>query len=341
MNRDLYIIGAFGLLILFIVYRETKVFDHVNENHVPKYNYSIRSQSSFNQINPFKKSWCPSAKCFNSPLCQPCNQRYLFIIATGRSGSTTLLSMFNQLPRVRLSGENYNIVYKASELFKATIEERPDDFFNNDTMKEGLYMHNTVESGPFMHNAIPIGAFACVVQHLLKTLNPPPIISTDGHNHSFVDQQDEDEKILGMKEIRLQDQDSISWTPKEAAKFLNENFPCSRYIININSKYIKQSLSMKKYLKHKTDGLDRKEVQNKIQNENAFLTDLSVILGENTVQLIDLVEWQEDVSILNKVVAWLGYENCAFNTLAHDNNEGYKAGNKTEITLGDNCKYPY
>jgi hypothetical protein len=33
-------------------------------------------------------------------LCQPCKQRFLFIIATGRSGSTTLLSMLNQLPGV-------------------------------------------------------------------------------------------------------------------------------------------------------------------------------------------------------------------------------------------------
>jgi hypothetical protein len=340
MNRDLYIIiGAFGLVIIFIVYKETKVFDY-NDNLFPKYKYSIKNQSSFNQINPFKESWCPLAKCFNSPLCQPCKQRYLFIIATGRSGSTTLLSMFNQLPNVRLSGENYNIVFKTFELLKP-IEERPDYFIKNETMREGFFMHDSVDSGPFMHNAIPIGAFSCVVQHLHRTFNPPPIISSDGYNHSFVDQEDEDEKILGMKEIRLQDQDLISWTAKEAAKFLNENFPCSRYIINTNSNYTKQSASMKKYLKHKTADLDRKEVKNKIHTENAFLTDLSEILGEDTAQLIDIVEWKEDVSILNKIVDWLGYENCAFNMLIHDNYAGFTASNKTQITLGDNCKYPY
>jgi len=55
---------------------------------------------SFNHTNPHQKSWCPRATCNNSPLCQPCKKRFLFIIATGRSGSTSLLSMLNFLPGV-------------------------------------------------------------------------------------------------------------------------------------------------------------------------------------------------------------------------------------------------
>jgi len=55
---------------------------------------------SFNHTNPHKNSWCPRATCNNSPLCQPCKKRFLFIISTGRSGSTSLLSMLNYLPGV-------------------------------------------------------------------------------------------------------------------------------------------------------------------------------------------------------------------------------------------------
>ena len=70
----------------------------------------------FNTTNPHSKSWCPKAVCQNSPMCAPCNRRHLLLLATARSGSTTLLSMLNQLPLVRMSGENNNELYVASRL---------------------------------------------------------------------------------------------------------------------------------------------------------------------------------------------------------------------------------
>ena len=38
-----------------------------------------------------------------------CNRRYLFILATPRSGSTTMFTTLNALPGVRLSGENPDV----------------------------------------------------------------------------------------------------------------------------------------------------------------------------------------------------------------------------------------
>jgi len=61
---------------------------------------TLKTFEPFNYTNPHEKSWCSSATCNNSPLCQPCMKRFLFIIATGRSGSTSLLSMLNHLPGV-------------------------------------------------------------------------------------------------------------------------------------------------------------------------------------------------------------------------------------------------
>lgn len=61
---------------------------------------TLQAFEPYNSTNPHEKSWCPSAACNNSPLCLPCKKRFLFIIATGRSGSTTLLSMLNHLPGV-------------------------------------------------------------------------------------------------------------------------------------------------------------------------------------------------------------------------------------------------
>ena len=300
----------------------------------------------FDHENPFGESWCPSAKCYNSPLCLPCNRRFLFILATGRSGSTTLLKMFDLLPNVRLSGENHNVLFQASELLR-TIEDHPQNFINNETIREGFFMSETIQEGAFKHNAIPIGSFSCVVQHLFRTLNPPSITinkNSDDQLSSWKayidDEENEDKKILGMKGIRLQEHELLSWTPAEAATFLQENFPCSRYIININSKYRSQSKAMAKYLKAKTKGLDRSQLREKLKGENDFLTKLATMLGNETARLLDSVKWQKDVTILNDVVHWLGFQDCHFDKLAHDNRNGFSIDHST-ISIGENCTYPH
>jgi len=312
------------------------------------------ASSSFNTFNPYTKSWCPSAKCYNSPLCAPCKRRFLFILATGRSGSTSLLRMFNELPNVRLSGENYNILFRASELFKVILEDYPEHFVDEETMKEGYFMHNAVENGPFMHNAIPLGSFSCVMQNFLTALNPPDLTSLMNLDDS--DDEDsplstdkgiaeEERTILGIKEIRLQNEDLLEWTPEEATKFLNAYFPCSRFIINISYRYVRQSKTMKKHLIGKTDGLKRTEVKEVIKRENDFLTELSSLLGSDSAKLLNVNEWSEDVSIINDVVDWLGFENCKFNSIVHENNGalggGFRHDNTTILDVGPNCAYPY
>ena len=45
--------------------------------------------------------------------------------------------------------------------------------------------------------------------------------------------------------------------------------------------------------------------------------------------------------MLNDVVEWLGYKDCLFNTITHDNENGYTVDNTTVIDLGENCRYPF
>ena len=133
---------------------------------------------TFHRSNPHSRSWCPNAKCYNSPQCTPCQRRYLFLLTTGRSGSTTLLEMFDQLPNVRLSGENYNVVFQTYDLLKRLHDSKhfnKDEYSNNETIVEEDYffMNKGVKYGAFKHHPIPIGSFACVVQHFANALNPP------------------------------------------------------------------------------------------------------------------------------------------------------------------------
>ena len=84
--------------------------------------------------------------------------------------------------------------------------------------------------GALMHNAIPKQTMACVMQHTLYAINPPPL-KIQQQKISSVEEYDR-HKILGMKTIRFH---KGSWTPKEAATFLRENFPCSWIVVNVRS----------------------------------------------------------------------------------------------------------
>jgi hypothetical protein len=275
----------------------------------------------FNYTNPHIDSWCPFARCHNSPVCTPCQRRFLFIVATGRSGSTTLLKMFNELPNVRLSGENLNEIYFASQL---TSNLEGDSHFSSDKwIQQGRFIKPRID-GPFSHNALPIGHMSCPVQNLLNAMNPPEI------PEDTFDMEDDSNTILGMKVIRIQRAD---WKPYKAAKFFIENFPCARFIVNIRSDIEKQVESF-----HKNFHWDISD--DVLKNETEFLKDFHFRL-EHRSKMIDMSDWKDDVSVLNEVVDWLGFENCAFNSIKHENKGGYEVDNSTSVNLGQNCIYPH
>lgn len=278
-------------------------------------------EQPFNQTNPYYDSWCPYARCYNSPLCSPCNRRFLFIIATGRSGSTTLLRMFNELPNVRLSGENMNELYLASQL--VTNLEKDNNFLNEAWVAKGRYQKPKID-GPFQHNALPLGSMSCVSQQLVSTLNPPEI------PEDTFEMEDDSKTILGMKVIRLQRAD---WTPKEAAKYLRNSFPCARFIINVRSNMTELAQSYR-------DNFHWNVSESDLFNKTEFLRNLHTELGYSSF-LIDMKWWRNNVQILNDAIKWLGFENCSFKSIYHENKGGYERDANETISLGDNCRYPH
>eukprot|EP00551_Chaetoceros_affinis_P007413 CAMPEP_0203680626 /NCGR_PEP_ID=MMETSP0090-20130426/40006_1 /ASSEMBLY_ACC=CAM_ASM_001088 /TAXON_ID=426623 /ORGANISM="Chaetoceros affinis, Strain CCMP159" /LENGTH=269 /DNA_ID=CAMNT_0050548783 /DNA_START=66 /DNA_END=872 /DNA_ORIENTATION=- len=202
----------------------------------------------FNTTNPHS-SWCPYATCQNSPLCQPCNRRYILIVATGRSGSTTVLKMINSLPNVRLSGENRNFLGITAPLVNTFHFDDPSKYpkgyiVKKDPRRPGisplLEQNFDRDDGPFAHNAIPPQSMSCAIQHAFNVLNPPPQAVQREDNLLSVRDYDES-TIFGFKTIRLQKND---WTPMYAAKYITEVFPCAKVIINIRSNAADQVRSM-------------------------------------------------------------------------------------------------
>jgi len=306
------------------------------------------SWKPFNNTNSHLTSWCPLAQCYNSPLCTPCKNRHLFIIATGRSGSTTLLKMFNLLPNVRLSGENANTLFVASRIISNLRQNSTPPLLEQDYDRL---------LGAWMHNAIPKQSMACVMQHVLYALNPPPL-SIQNEQKPSVSTSLEDydaNTILGMKTIRFHKgrpgMGIPPWTPTEAASFLLENFPCSRIIINVRSDLSSQLKSIRGTFVQANVTTKDEET---IDDMNQFLKELDKLLPNSVSRLIDMVDWTADVGILNDLVHWMGFKNCVFQSVVHENRNGFgrdariidngNGGEEVEEKnrlLGKDCHYPH
>eukprot|EP00557_Chaetoceros_sp_GSL56_P013236 CAMPEP_0176483664 /NCGR_PEP_ID=MMETSP0200_2-20121128/4039_1 /TAXON_ID=947934 /ORGANISM="Chaetoceros sp., Strain GSL56" /LENGTH=375 /DNA_ID=CAMNT_0017880081 /DNA_START=234 /DNA_END=1364 /DNA_ORIENTATION=- len=287
--------------------------------------YEQQDYQPFNETNPYSSSWCPRATCHNSPLCAPCIRRFLFILSTGRSGSTSLLKMMNKLPNIQLSGENRN------ELFYANRLVRNLKFSTAFNFEEGN------KDGAWLHNPIPTQAMACVMQKLMTTIDPPPhdvLINLNTPDHPSLEEY-ERSKILGAKMIRIQVGD---WDPEdEAVEYFQENFPCARYIVNYSSdiqRQVKSRLNLKW-------GPDDYETQKKtLMKENEFLKNFARLMGPDRAQLIDMTEWTRDVSILNNILKWMGYRKCRFQNILHDNDLKFEP-DSTVPNISKKCHYPH
>ncbi len=196
------VLGAFAIVVSAFITTTMQSMEGV-EHFQNRFNMRGNTQSStvvqnqtaddwepFNSTNPHKDTFCPKAKCQNSPLCTPCNRRHFLILSTARSGSTTLLRMFNELPNMRLSGENHNQLYLVSKLTKNLLNNRPN-----------LLKHPMDKpTGPFMHNTIPQGSMGCIAQDMMHLLNPPPLAVQQDKTINM-EKYDED-LILGFKTVR-------------------------------------------------------------------------------------------------------------------------------------------
>lgn len=283
--------------------------------------------SPYNRINDHHHhppTWCPYAKCQNSPRCKPCQRRFLIIIATGRSGSTTLMNLLDLLPGVRMAGENNGQILNDYKTWKNL----------HDTYELGLHSTENVV-GAWKHFPIPEQSLSCPIQSIYEAINPPPELNTN-----FRGSYDDSNTILGFKTVRLHNvwDGSNSASTKEVVKwtqFLTENFPCARFVFNTRGDIEKQIQSWFKAFGTQLDG-------NELRDANRNLAQLAATLGPERARMIDMSEWSitegdSGLAILNDLVDWLGFEGCRFSSLIHMNKGGYEQDNETKLSLGKEC----
>lgn len=126
------------------------------------------------------------------------------------------------------------------------------------------------------------------------------------------------------------------WSPFAAARFFKQNFPCSRFIINIRSNSDEQLESRSESFLW-SDDVDWENMKKELDRQNKFLFRFQELMGNETATLIDMDDWKNDVGILDDVVRWLGYKQCHFNALLHENHDRFDLDKTTKIDLGRKC----
>jgi len=223
-----------------------------------------------------------------------------------------------------LSGENYNELFVASKL--ESNLHRGAEF----EMGEGE------KTGAWQHNPIPSQAMACPMQHILSTINPPLHETLMNLNQpgrpSF--EEYETSAIIGAKMVRIQ---GGEWSPMQAAAYFQDNFPCSRFVVNYRSDEDGQAKSA---MNVGWKG-DYEKLVGKLKIDNDFLHNFTKALGTERAQLIDMNEWTKDISIINNVVRWLGFQGCRFKSILHENHDKYERDSSTDLRVGNEARCRY
>jgi len=194
-----YSVASYVLNLILCVFLVAVAFWSISA----KWEREAQTKASTVHESSYYENWCPG--CTDPVLC---SRRFLFIVATGRSGSTTVMNMVNQIPGVYVSGENNMILRSLSDFNKGVDSWR--NSFNASFAKRIKSGH----LGSWGHARINKTNVYSDLQSLIwHTFAPPANMSGDI-------------EVRGFKEIR--------WSP-EHLSFLAQVCPCSRFILNFRN----------------------------------------------------------------------------------------------------------
>ena len=263
-------------------------FDFIDAKHTCT---NEEGKDSLFSLSYFNRSWCPFASCFSSTMCNPCGRRFLILICTGRSASTTLTWMLDALPGVRMAGENNDTLHELKNMKEHILGNKH-------------WIKGSGNQTAWGHNKVPPQAFSCVAQSMIETINPPKF----HQSKSLKEEREADYKtIIGFKTIRFLDGSEAD--DKGLVDFVQDNFPCSKIIINYSSNITRQSNSA-------WWGERGQNISFEIlTGANARLGRVGNMFGSQAY-MVDSAAWLRNISVLNEMVTWLGVpERCHFQHL--------------------------
>lgn len=305
-------------LLLFPLFSE--YLDPLSESHnknvqgLKERRSTDAEDGHFDLGQSFRYAWCPDVEGCKDPKFRNitnsndepdlCRQKWIFILSTGRSGSTSILESLNAIspPRAavtfRLRGEHEggltDIVTFMEHLSGAA-----------DSMKSSLGGNGMVHGSGSRQRQMLFQQ----IQRLFVDIDPP--FSTGNATSSptatawsspFAPLSD-DNTILGFKEIR--------YNSDRHVHFLKAVFPCSRIIFNNrrDSEAQRESAFYKKYAnvaELRTKNAESERLS-RLYPATSFLLPLESLSPKGMARLLD----------------WMGVQGCSFKALCHSNTGGY------------------
>jgi len=211
--------------------------------------------------------------------CNLCKDNWLFILGTGRSGTTSLMTMLNAIPGLYISGEPKSTMQRMLNMYS----ERPGVWSEEKGLNE-IRAH--------WHKPVDYERLLCDLQQYVKDMIGQSEVDT--------------EKIIGFKDINAKDERSLL--------FYKELFPCARYIMNWRETMQENpqlhNSAFKTLLEMKDTSLAKLSVEREVKKTWARNNSLSAF----TLPLEDFA-----VDKFNALLKWLNIEDCKYTAVAHAN----------------------
>jgi hypothetical protein len=224
-------------------------------------------------VGLFDKDWCPGL-CADFPLAtnggsgsHPCRNRFIFIVAGARTGSTTAMNMLNALPGMSMSGENNGAVYDLVQYWNHTML----DMRNRDGSRTAVNLLDAVRSnfdpthrtpaqtnGPWRHEQVSTANALAHLQALfLETTgnnahgniyNKHARGQQQHHQHHQTQEQHQEQLLhqphqqyaVGCKELAMR-----LGHVKETVLAASRLFPCSKFIWSVRENTTAWAKSLK------------------------------------------------------------------------------------------------
>lgn len=241
-------------------------------------------------------------------LSRLCRRKFLFIIASGRSGSTTLLNMVNELPGCSLSGENDGQLHAWHELYrKFTQTQRRIPYSDYQVEYEKPIEGPGRGRGAWSHQVIHDWEFYEMLQDWVFE-HTGLRNETGYYNRAHQDFIGKVDIVRGNKEIR--------YNNPQILEFISKAFPCAKFIFNCRRETF-QEQSHSGFLQ-----LQPNRTSDELKRQADFLRKYSKKPHMADRSLVMYMEDFDDLEKWNTIASWLDRPFCTFSDIFHDNIDG-------------------
>lgn len=285
-------------------------------------------------------TWCPHTSCGgnettptadtneSSASCTLCHARFLFILAPGRTASTTLTWTLNALPGLRMGGENNGVLSQLHDLMDNSV------FYKWYQLGDGKrsipFGHGNLASAALPHNSTmtdPMKILYCAAQDFVRGLYP---LYSDQHG---ADKND----VIGFKSTNLPFLTRPAEEDVDFVRFMTTTFPCARFVINIRS-------DVQAHMASQLAADNKAEKKSNIEKDRQRLLAVAHQLTPERAYVLDSTEWTKNVTFLNGLVRWLGYSpECDFTEVLQLNTVNSYGNGKEELADAQerrlHCRY--